>query len=274
MTARTFTPVDLVSLPRLNAAEALALLVSLESAAKPHADELPEAIKQALGLLKTARISLQRARAQRRHITKKADPKKIREADNTIDRCWRALEQWAGALRLLPPGYIDAREQLDLLYEALFGEGMGFLNERFEVEWAESDTRLDQIKRDGFAATIEKLGGQVLLQAIRDAHQTYGELLGITAVQASEPTQDALAGEDYRQLFLQVQRTIRAYVAEAAVLSHRPDASQQKLALALLKPLAEWSSRPSSPADDGDDEETPGEDTEESGSGEAQPKPQ
>lgn len=269
MAGRTFAPADLVSLPRLNAAEALALLVSLESAATPHTGELAEELKQALSRLHNQRLSLQRARSERRRILKKVDPKKVREADNTIDRCWRALEKWAAALLLLPPGYVESREALAQIYEALFGGGMGFLNERFEIEWAESDTRLDQIKREGFAATIEGLGGLVLLRAVQDAHQAYGELLGITAPTANEPSGETIDGEAYRLLFLEVQQTIRAYVAEVAVLSHRPDPHGQKLAASLLKPLSEWTSRPSVTDETSGDEEEGG-----NGSDQGQPDPQ
>ena len=91
--ARSFTSQDLIQLPRLNAAEAVALITELIAAAARAADRspLPARIERGLTRLEEAQTTLSEA------LLPKAggsDPTARRKADIEIDAAWSATFDW------------------------------------------------------------------------------------------------------------------------------------------------------------------------------------
>ena len=105
-----------------------------------------------------------------------------------------------------------------------------------ELEWAEGDTRLNRIITNNFEPEIEKLGGTLLLQQLRDAHKDYGEALGITA-QGQDPTTPSI--REPLQAFVE---SLRAYVLTVAAHAVPEDPSSGTLTDTLLAPLYRWQS--------------------------------
>jgi hypothetical protein len=103
-------------------------------------------------------------------------------------------------------------------------------------KWAEADTRLTRITTAAFEPTIEKLGGKIILQQLRDAHKEYGEALGITA-----EGQD-IATANIKEPLKDFTDALRAYVLAVAAHADPKDEASGELTDALLAPLYRWQS--------------------------------
>lgn len=227
---RSYDAQDIISLPPLSATGAVALGQGLLTAAKAQT-KLPELISTRLSAFELAHTAVTQA------VTKKpqqpSDPLRTRTADQQEDRAWGAFHDWLNAWsRLQHPEADQARA----MYAVLFPTRLKFTRLPYQLEWAEAETRLNRIASDNFDPEIEKLGGKLLIQQVRDAHTAYGEALGITA-EGQDP--NAIAIREPLQAFT---TALRAYVLAVAAHTDPNDPTSVSVTNSLLAPLHKWQS--------------------------------
>jgi hypothetical protein len=232
---RSYGANDIIALPTLSAAAAVALGKGLLTAAKAQTP-LPTSIVMRMAALKSVHGALHQALSQKPQPT--PDLQRARSADLAEDQAWSTLHDWlAGWSKLRSSGADNTRA----IYAILFPTRLKFTQLPFKLEWAESDSRLARIARDGFDVELEKLGGKPILDQLRQAHRAYGDALGITA-EGQDPITSTV-----RDLLQTFTTTLRAYFQ--AVTAHADPADPASVALtdSLLAPLHRWQSHISEP---------------------------
>lgn len=224
---RSYTAQNIIALPRLNTAAAVALGQGLITAA--HAQPtLPALISTRLGALTATHAALHQALSNRPQTD--TDPQRIRLADRAEDVAWTALHDWLlGWSRLSTP----EAAQANTMHAVLFPTGLKFIRLPYKLEWAEADAKLARITSEGFDIEIQKLGGQVILDQLKAAHQAYGEALGITA-----EGQDSTI--NLREPLEAFTKTLRAYVLAVSAHEDPEDPPSIDLTDALLAPIQKW----------------------------------
>jgi len=111
------------------------------------------------------------------------------------------------------------RKRAAQIHEALFSEGLTFLQLKYVEQHAESARRIDLIKDEGLRPQLDELVGKELVDELHRAHKAYGDALGIT--RASEP---AVETESLLEPLRALQRAIGAYALQVlAFASLDPD---------------------------------------------------
>jgi hypothetical protein len=229
-----YTAAEVIQLPRLQASGAMALGGQLLSAAKPHKKALPKSVAKALGALDGAHGKL--ADAIRDQVSP-ASPggEDVVKLDRHVDGCWSGLNDYLTAFTKLPelPETADAAS----LKELIFGkDGLKFILLDYELEWAESDTRLARMRKHGLDARIEALGGGLFLKTLVKAHDAYGKALGmgapLTAPESAPPS--------LREALGAFAAALRTYVVKVMGSVEDDEPDTQALADKLLLPLATW----------------------------------
>jgi len=229
---RSFAPVNLVALPRLDANSATVLARSLESAASEAKKEAPlgEAIDAALHDVHKDREALQQALGTA--VTKVDIQTADRAEDTAVGAFYALLAAWA---RLA--GHIAEGDLAATLQGRLFEDGVGFINWESKEEWGVVETKLQTIAREGLEPEIEKLGAGPVLTFLQKTHKRYGEVLGTTkaVVTADSPA--------VREHFEALLESLRVYVIAISGSVQRRKPETQARADALLKPLRGWTSK-------------------------------
>lgn len=245
---RSYTANDVIELPRMTAPAALALGAALLAAAEEFG--APRIAKRALDRLSAAHAELNDAMvalAQK----KKYGPEVVL-ADRVLDGCWAALGGWLAGWRRLPGAPQASRA--GAVYDALFHDGLAFIQLPYVEEWSESALRLQRLAADDHEKTVAELGGKEFVTRLRAAHKAYGERLEITSAGvASDPT----LGTRRPQLDAFAQ-SLRAYVLKVASYAEDDDPASEELVGNLLKPLVEHRARATANAADAS---TPGGET-------------
>jgi len=235
---RTFTPIDLVALPRLDAASAVTVAQSLITAA--HDKKVAKAIKKETAItalvseLATERDALQAAFA----VAEQASPSgQKRDADRREDAAVGAvydlLSAWARLDGEIPLGTVAAEVRA-----AVFGTATlkSITQAPVAQEWAAVDSKLKLIDSAGHAAAIASLGAKPLLDHLRAVHIAYGEVIGATKVL---PEVEAPVVRDRR---MALTDTFRDYIIQVTAAARRKVKPLDGAVVdALLRPLAEWS---------------------------------
>ena len=222
---RSYGANDIIALPTLSAAAAVALGQGLLTAAKAQTS-LPTWIVMRMAALESVHSALHQTLSQKPQPT--PDLQCARSADLAEDQAWSTLHDWLAAWsKLRSSGADHARA----IYAILFPTRLRFTQLPSKLEWAEADARLARMARDGFNVELEKLGGKPILDQLRQAHRAYGDALGITA-EGQDPTTATV-----RNLLQTFTTTLRAYVL--AVTAHADPTDPASLALtdSLLAPL-------------------------------------
>jgi hypothetical protein len=227
---RSYDAQDIISLPPLSATGAVALGQGLLTAGKAQT-KLPELVSTRLSALELAHTAVSQA------VSKKpqqpTDPQRTRSADQQEDRAWGAFHDWLhGWTRLQHPDADQARA----MYAVLFPTRLKFTQLPYQLEWAEAETRLNRIASDNLDPEIEKLGGKLLIQQVRDSHAAYGEALGITA-EGQDPNNIAI-----REPLQAFTNALRAYVLAVAAHPDPNDPTSVSVTNAMLAPLQRWQS--------------------------------
>lgn len=223
---------DIISLPRLGTAGAVALGQGVITAAKLQAD-LPPLIMNRLTQLEAAYAELHEALSEQERVL--PDPSLARSADLAEDQAWSAFHDWLQGWTKLPAANA---EKARAMYPVLFPSRLKFTKLQYKLEWAEADARLTRIGSEGFDRIIEGLGGKPLLDHLRQTHNAYGAALGITA-QGADPSTIAL-----REPLDRFLTKLRAYVLAVAAHADEADELSVTLTESLLLPLHQWKSRP------------------------------
>jgi hypothetical protein len=157
-------------------------------------------------------------------------------ADHALDIAWSAAHQWlTGWARSQAEPYAG---YANTVLEAIFPDGLSFVNASYAVEWTESHTRMTRLRELKLDVHFEKLGGRAFLERIVAAHEAYGKVLGITESKKMPP-----AAADVRAVMDNALGALRQYVAHVATLGNRNDPESFALAERLLSPLSSWTSR-------------------------------
>jgi hypothetical protein len=230
--ARSFTTVDLVQLPALDAGSAQALATAVLSAAEA-VEHLPDPVTEALHELKQALYVLQKITSQRLRASMN-DPQRARRADVKLDACWSGTFDWLTGWAKMPD-LAEAEIASSLLSQIFPDDSLKFIQVAWEVEWAESRDRLQLIKDEHLDAPIEGLlGGKKILAALRAAHHAYGDALGITAA----PTEEEKAS--LREALFELTASLRQYVVQVSATVRRKNVKTAELAAKLLAPITAW----------------------------------
>jgi hypothetical protein len=233
---------EMVQLPIMSAADAVALGTALETRAREAPRPLPPSIDSALSDLGDSRKALARV-AQLRLQEDSADTGRRVAADRVLDNVWGGAESWCqGFLRLpLTPQSEPFIESARILSDKLFADGLKFIQLRFRVQWFESQNRIDIIDELGLERHFEVLGGRIYLDMLREAHKEYGDALGIT--DRDEPV-DLPSLRDALDVF---RSDLRRYVVRVIAYVEPKQPATQELADDLLVPLRQWRAASSSP---------------------------
>ena len=282
---RSYLATDMITLPRLSVADAVALATAL-LARSADAGTLPAAIQRAADQT-SQRLALLRDLVRGNAEIVGQSPAAMRASDRALDAAWGALSDFTNAFVRLSQTMPDASHDSSyagdagdasdadevnraliadarLLRDALFYDGLRFLRRKFREQWVESQTRLDIIASRELEPVIERLGGAAIVATVRRMHHHYGEALGITAeAEERNPARvtDAL---------LALRNSLRSYVLQVAA---HADAAHDDggdstgngvsdgaaaLAESLLEPLANWQDAISSASGEDDSaEDTP-----------------
>ena len=247
-TLRKFTALDLVRLPRLDANEAQSLGQAMLAAAE--SVTLSEGAQDARAdLAKALEVLIDAAGANRHPAPEIKDGPTRREADARLDAAWVGTYDWLTGWAKLPdePKAKIAAE----LRERLFPDGLKFTRFTFAKQWAESNTRLSLIDEAELERSFDALGGRAFLNALRETHKAYGEVLGITKAQEEE-----VRATRIRDALDRLANALRAYVLQVSAMERKSDPNSSKVVEQLLRPLMTWespSSRPKTPATGKDD---------------------
>ena len=147
------------------------------------------ALTPALDGVESGRLRLEGAMTLMQEARAQLPPKPDKmSADYRLDRCWRALDQLCAIYRDIAPYAPEQARAAEAVEQGVFGdEGMSFLTLPYKSEWVESKRRLERIDAD-IEAKINALGGGEVLAALRQSHQEYGEVIGMTGeAQESKP---------------------------------------------------------------------------------------
>lgn len=210
----------------------MALGEQLLSAAKPHKKILSKSIAKALGAFDTQHSALSDA-IRDQLLPEPEGGIETPQLDRNLDSCWSGLNDFFTAFIKLP-GVPQSVEAASLQASVLPG-GLKFILLPYELEWAESETRIQRIERYKLDARIEALGGGVFLESIKKAHAAYGKALGMTA-----PTAPGAVAPSIRAPLDAFAAALRTYIVK--VMGHVEDDEPETQALAdkLLQPLAAW----------------------------------
>lgn len=245
---RTYTPIDLVSLPRCSSLEAHVLVTELRTAGRDV--ELPQSIARSYERLGPVADALGESL-----MPQIAPPKVKRKADAATDNAWSATFDWLKGWCKLPGKHAPELERAKQLFELCFYEGLKFTMLEYKIEWQESQSRLAAVEREGHRETFALLGGAGFLANIEEAHAYYGEVLGITA-----PKTDPESLKVFRARRDAVLGAMREYVTKVVAHVEPDDPASQELCNRLLRPLVEWETRaPDADEQPAEQPETPAE---------------
>ncbi|HEU4410872.1 MAG TPA: hypothetical protein VFS43_36805 [Polyangiaceae bacterium] len=236
---RSFSPIDLVTVPRTSAASALALGTALLAAARKK-DSLPQVFAAPLEQLTKEHGELRTSRQYQRE-GRALDAAAATAADQQLDSTWSGfhgfLTGWT-KLPSTPEGVAKGRMAREVI-ELVFPEGLRFLNLPYREQWGESQTRLDRLGEPAIAERVSALGGEPFVRAIEAAHAEYGAALHVTEPEAN-PTPQVKVREPLDNFW----EAVRSYALRVSnyLDENKHDPEAQKLGYALLKPLATWKS--------------------------------
>jgi len=141
---QTFTAFDLVQLPRLDASGGQTLGAEL-LAVLGKTQHVPASVDEAVAELASAHRALNAAVAKRLAAAAEPDPARAKSADAALDACWSGLLDFLSGWSRVPD--VAEAETATALIQQLFPTGVKFVPAGYEVEWAESNTRLEMVKQ-------------------------------------------------------------------------------------------------------------------------------
>ncbi len=254
-----YSAADLVQLPRLAANGAMALGEQMIAAAKPHKKQLPKGISKALTSLSTTHGTLTDAIRDQVSPAAADSTNKV-VADRDLDGCWSGTNDFLTGFTKLPEGTPEAVEAAEIK-SLLLPDGLKFILLPYELEWAESATRIKRMTAHKLDVRIKALGGGVFIDALTKAHNAYGLALGMTAPLADAPPPPP----SLREALDRFSAALRSYVVKVSGSVDDDEPETQALADKLLAPLALWDVGPvakggggSTGGDKGEPEGTPG----------------
>jgi hypothetical protein len=233
--SRSFSAVDLVTLPTFSSAGAFAVGQQLIAVVRLEPG-LPPLIAPSYERLAATHVTLGESRTFMNEV-QELDTGATAEADLWVDTNVGAfhgfLQGWA---RLSTRGEaVPQVERARQLIEGVFPKGLRFLKLPYKIQWAETRQCLDRLRQPDYAAHVEALGAGAFVEAIGEAFQAYGASLRMNDLKA-----EAKAAVKVREPLDNFVAALRAYVLHVTTYASGGGAAEQALAETLLKPLATW----------------------------------
>ena len=208
-----------LTFPILDVPEAIALGRALLQAAPDH----PEAER---GKAKIT-VGIDNLESAREQIPQPIDRV---SADRNLDTSWRAFYTFSQSFTHLAPFDPELAQRSQELHHRVFGDdGLRFVRHSYNKEWVESKRRLDRIDETAEADYVAR-GGAPFLDAVRQAHQAYGEALGLEGEQ-----EESIERADLRVPLQALRDAIQYYTIGMLYLAE--DEASEKMVTAALKPL-------------------------------------
>ncbi len=223
---------DLVTMPRLSASNAVALGTELLAKADAQG-ALPAGFDKARGRLEEA---LERLRASHSVLEDAPvlDVQAVSEADRELDAAWSALYSFLQGWAKLPRKDAE-RGAAQRLLESIYPNGLKFTLLTFKLEWAESKARLDRLEDEPYAGLLAGLGGTPFKEELRTALKAYGEALHMTNPEGARAT----SAHEHAPLDEFVE-ALRGYVLQASAHGEHAEGDARTQAEALLAPFTTW----------------------------------
>lgn len=140
-------------------------------------DGLPQHALICLDAVKEAVTLLERRYAEAQTAV---SPQSKRPIDTRADTTWSCVKS-----RLEPYTWLEEADGKDVaparaLYNQLFpGGSLSFILLDYNAQWAEANWRLELIERQGQLPLLRRLVGEVFVDALLAAHESYSQMLGI-----------------------------------------------------------------------------------------------
>ena len=235
--SRTFDPMTLATIPHLSGLSANNLAERLRTAAA--GVSLTPPVQQALARLVASHDVLRRELGDR--LPPEEEKVATRAADLALDAVYSGISDWCKGFSKLPdalaPGVAAKASRISM---ALFPNKLAFTRLPFQLQWSESQVRLEVIQERGLDAVFAELGGTVFLTALRQAHENYGRALGITQ-ELQQPER-----AEVRQAIADFRATVSRYVVQVIAFADAGGEQEGETARKLLQPLTEWPAKSSS----------------------------
>ena len=225
--SRTYSPIDLVQLPRVDANGAVALASAIEAAAVPFND-LPQPITDELAHIVLDRQILLKALAKT-----PAGAVTVKEADRRVDKVAGALHDIAAAWASLAE-FMAEGQDAQIIMDRVFSDGRRFINLKVKEEWAAIETKLATVDREALLPKVQAIGAGPVLALLKQFQTTYGAVIGTT-----QAIEEAPEVRDSKDALLD---SIRTYVIQVAGSVKRGKPETAARADALLRPVREWES--------------------------------
>lgn len=222
-----FVPAPYVTAPLINVASGIALGNSL-------LQHTPASLGPAA---QAATARLRDATQHMEEIWAKRAPPTVRDArplDNSADVAWAAFIDRIAAYASLPQARHPKAEQAAGVLTRLELRDRGWLNARFNEQWAQAQRRLDRIESLGLRATVQTLAGEDFLTEVEQTHKAYGEALGITA---QHP--EVEANVDLVEPLRALGAAMAAYGLQLAAQYAGADAEGRRAIVRALRPIDE-----------------------------------
>lgn len=240
MVVRSYEAEEMVRLPRLTAADAIALATALATRAEAMTG-LPPSITRELGRMRQRLNTLRQGAETRVQERSESDSKDV--WNRALDAAWAATRSWCKGWGLLPLAEHASQAASARKLEAmLFPDGLRFTLLPYREQWVESQARLGLIEKEGLAAIFAALGGQAFLDCVRKTHDDFGRALGLT--QVAEPPASGSIVRDGRD---ELKASMRRYIMQVTAHADPDDPASVALADDLLLPVTTWQARPATP---------------------------
>lgn len=233
---RVYSPETTIILPRTTALTCYALVQEAIDAARAEIERLaaqnlpfPTFLKSVLDKLIAAHETLGLALAP--SISGAESTKK---ADAELDNAWSGLYEFLSGWTRLDPTICPDWDGVQVLMALLFANGREFLQLNYKSEWAESERRLQSVRRAPYIDHIKNLGLLRVLEGIEAKHLNYGIALGIT----KQP--EASDSPAIRESLRGARSALRVYIARAMAWADPDDEAATALSQTLLIPIQTW----------------------------------
>lgn len=229
--AYPFVTADVVRPPRVDARRGIALSLKLQQNAPDDASPVVEA---AVERLAAATEALSVAwRVQRAG----ASPRDNRAVMRALVNAWSATYGRLFELTKLDPATVRESAEAQTLLDVLFPNVRTFLQGEHDGIWIDSRDLLAKIDDGGHADAINRLAGEVFLPAVRRAHQTCGDALGLTQATAEK------VSVELKGLLDAVTAAISTYAIQLIASADASDADDVRVVTHALDPLIDHRKR-------------------------------
>lgn len=162
--------------------------------------------------------------------------KDLRPMDKATDGVWNSTFQRCETYSSLPADRYPNAARAAALVQTLFPDGMGFLSDGYDQQYAVMDKVIARIVEKGLRGELEAIAGADFVAELFRTHAIYGEAIG-----ATKKKQDRVEAPQLLQPLLGLAKAIGAYSFQVAAWHQGTrDEAVRKTARAALLPIDEY----------------------------------